>query len=280
MVKYNKILVAVDGSESSLHALKESFKLTKNGIVVVSAAPPYAGDLRLVGVRNVEALKREPCETALARAQEMAAAAGASIKAVCALGEPHERIVDLAEGEDCDLIVMGVKGQSFLERILIGSVTGRVIGYSQKDVLVVPPRAAIGWGRMLLAVDGSPSSGRAAQRAFALAKAYRGKLKVVTVLDLPPEFYGAGPKGAADLPIEAQGMAGVKAQAESLGLKAEILVREGTPYKVITDLARKEKINLIILGSHGKTGLKKLLMGSVTERVIGHAPCPVLVVKG
>ena len=49
--------------------------------------------------------------------------------------------------------------------------------------------------------------------------------------------------------------------------------------EVITDVARKKNIDLIVLGSHGRTGLKRLLMGSVTESVIAHAPCPVLVVK-
>ena len=48
----------------------------------------------------------------------------------------------------------------------------------------------------------------------------------------------------------------------------------------VADRAQKEKASLIVMGSHGRTGLKRLLMGSVTERVIGHAPCPVLVVKG
>lgn len=280
MAKYKKILVAVDGSDTSLHALKESFRLVANWITVVSVAPPYEGDLRLVGVKNAEALRREPCGTALAKSQEIADSAGASIKTVCAIGELHEGIVDLAEKENCDLIVMGAKGHGLLERLLMGSVTRRVIGYSPIDVLVVPPQAAIGWQKMLLATDGSPDSLRAAEKALDLAQAYGGELKVLSVLDLPPQFLEGNPGISLEAPKEIKGVAELETQAQARGVKIEILMRQGTPYQVITDLARDEKMGLIIMGSHGRTGLQRLLMGSVTERVIGHAPCPVLVVKG
>lgn len=280
MAKYKKILVGVDGSDTSLHALKESFRLGTNWITVISVAPPYEGDLRLVGVKNAEALRREPCETAQAKAQELADAAGAFIKTVCVVGEPHEEIVDLAETGNCDLIVMGAKGHGLLERLLVGSVTRRVIGFSDQDVLVVPLAASIGWGRMLLATDGSPDSLRAAARALDLAKAYGGELKAVSVLDLPPQLYEGNVGLLTEVPQEPPGLPEVEAKAREMGVKIEILVRTGIPYEVITELAREEKMDLIIMGSHGRTGLKRLLMGSVTERVIGHAPCPVLVVKG
>ena len=54
---------------------------------------------------------------------------------------------------------------------------------------------------------------------------------------------------------------------------------EGVAYAAIAELAQEQQANLIVMGSHGQTGLMRLLMGRVTERVIGHAPCPVLVVK-
>ena len=71
----------------------------------------------------------------------------------------------------------------------------------------------------------------------------------------------------------------VKEQATSAGINAEGFVREGDTYKKIIDLAREMDVHIIMMGSHGRTGLKRLLMGSVAERVIGLAPCPVLIVK-
>lgn len=156
----------------------------------------------------------------------------------------------------------------------------RVIGYSPIDVLVVPLTAEIGWKKILLATDGSKYSKAAAERAIDFAGEYGGELRVVSVVDVPAEFYGEAPDAVEDLINKAKGYAeDVKRQAESSGIKAETFVREGEAYRVIIDVARESGAGIIVMGSHGRTGLKRLLMGSVTEKVIGHAPCPVLVVK-
>ncbi|MCX5891781.1 MAG: universal stress protein, partial [Deltaproteobacteria bacterium] len=129
MGKYKRILVAVDGSEPSLHALSEAFKLSTSWVTVVAVSPFYEGDLRLLGMPKSERLIREPCDTALAQAQELADEAGAVIQPVCERGETHERIVALAEIGSRDLIVMGARGHGVLENLLVGSVSRRVIGF-------------------------------------------------------------------------------------------------------------------------------------------------------
>lgn len=277
------MLVAIDGSESSMHALKESFKLARNEkswITVVSVVPEYKGDLDLVALGNVMASMRKPCEDALHKAEELAKAEGALIKTVCEEGEAYERIIDLAEADNCELIVMGRRGMSRLERVLVGSVTARVIGHSPIDVLVVPLTAEIGWKKILLATDGSRYSKAAAERAIDFAGEYGGELRVVSVIDVPAEFYGEAPDAVEDLVAKAKAyVEDVKKQAEASGVKAETLVREGETYRMILDVAEDLGVNAIVLGSHGRTGLKRLLMGSVTEKVIGYASSPVLVVK-
>ncbi|MEW6658596.1 MAG: universal stress protein [Thermodesulfobacteriota bacterium] len=278
--KFNRILVALDGSETSFHALEQAFRLVDGLISVVSVAPVYQGDLRLVGVSEPHTVMTEPCHTALTKAQEMADAAGAQIKTVCDIGEPHERIVERAAAESRDLIVMGAKGHSFIERALLGSVTRRVIGYTPKDVLVVPPQAQVGWEKILLATDASPASEAATARALNLAQAYGSGLQVLAVMEFSPQIYGEPPVTADWRNRLLAYVEGIAGQALSRNIAATGLVLEGTPYKAIVDLAQKEKSSLIVMGSHGRTGLKRLLMGRVTERVIGHAPCPVLVVKG
>ncbi len=280
MAKYNRILVAVDGSETSLHALQESFKLTGSWVTVVTVAPFYEGDLRLVGAPQPQALMTEPCNTALETAQELADAAGALIQTACMAGEPYERIVDLAESGNRDLIVMGAKGHSFIERALLGKVTRRVIGYTQRDVLVVPPQAEVGWQKILLATDASPASEAAVARALDLARDYGGELQVAAVMEFAPPIFAEPPEAAAWRDLLQNYVDAIAARAQTREVPATALVLEDTPYKAIVDLAQREKSNLIVMGSHGRTGLKRLLMGSVTERVIGHAPCPVLVVKG
>lgn len=283
MGRYRKILVAVDGSDSSTHALRESFKLAtneKSWITVVSVVPPYEGELELVGLRDMRRALKEPCEKTLSMAGDIAKEERALIKTVCEEGEIYERIVDLADAENCDLIVMGRKGMSRLEKTLVGSVTARVIGHSQRDVLVVPDNSPIGWERILIATDGSRYSKAAASKAIDFAKSYGGELKVVSVVDVPPEFYAEAPNALDGMIARSKGYTkDLKAQAESAGIRAETFVGEGEPFRFISDLAIKQKADTIIIGSHGRTGLKRLLMGSVTEKVIGHTPCPVLVAK-
>ncbi len=281
MHMYKNLLVGVDGSDISLHALKESFKLAREDLLVVAVAPPYSGDLRPMGVTDIGALLREPCEVALSKASAMAEAEGVQIRPVCVMGEPYEAIVELAEDEGRDLIIMGVRGASFAERLFVGSTTARVIGLSSQDVLVVPDKASIGWERILLATDGSEYSRKATQRAIELVQCSGGSLKVLSVLEISPHIYAVAPEIAEEkIKLPKQYVEEVKQEAAARGIIAEDFVREAeSAYEVIIDLAREKDIDLIVMGSHGRTGLKRLLMGSVTERVIAHAPCPVLVVK-
>jgi nucleotide-binding universal stress UspA family protein len=283
MGRYRKILVAVDGSGSSFHALRESFKLAsdeKSWITVVSVVPSFEGDLELVGVRDIKTALRQPYEKALLVSKEIANTERALIKTVLEEGETYERIVDLADAEDCDLIITGRKGTRHLEKSLMGSVTARVIGHSQRDVLVVPDGSHVGWEKILVATDGSRYSRVAAERAIDFAKSYGGELRVVSVVDVPAEFYAEAPNALDDMINKAKEyVKDVRLRSESAEVRAESFVGEGEAYQIITDIARKEEVNVIVMSSHGRTGLKRLLMGSVAERVIGHAPCPVLVVR-
>jgi len=283
MGRYKKILSAVDGSISGMHALRESFKFASNEkswITVTSVVPSYVGDLDMVGVGDVMGAMRRPCEKALKDAERLAKEEGVLIRTVCEEGEIFERISDLAAAENCDLIVMGRRGLHRLERALIGSVTARVIGYSQRDVLVVPDDTHVGFQRVLVATDGSKQCKPAVERAIDFARSYGGDITVVSIVDVPAEFYAEAPQVVEDLVHKAKGyVEEVKKQAETSGVKVESFVKEGEAYQAIVDLAKDRDVNIIVMGSHGRTGLKRLLMGSVAEKVIGYAPCPVLVTR-
>lgn len=283
MGKYKKILVAVDGSESGNNALRQAFKLAndeKCWITVTSVVPPYEGDIDLTGVKDVRKAMGKPCEDALEEARKIAETERALIKTVCEEGETYERIVDLADAENCDVIVVGRRGRRHFERALVGSVTARVIGHTQRDVLVVPNNTALGWKKILVATDGSKYSAVAVDKAVAFAKSYGGGLVVVSIVDVPTEFYAEAPKAVEDMIRKAKEYtAAVKKQAEAAGVKAETFIGEAEADEAIIKLAAEQGVNMIVVGSHGRTGLRRLLMGSVTEKVIGNAPCPVLVVK-
>jgi len=283
MGRYRKILVAVDGSESSRNALKQAIKLANSEecwITVVSVIPSYTGDLSATFIGDMRKAMAEPCEKALSEAENIAKSERTLIKTVCEEGEIYERIVDLADAENCDLIVMGRKGLSQIERAFMGSVAARVIGHSQRDVLVVPINTTIGWKSIFLNTDGSKYSEAATESAINFAKSYGGELMVLSVVEVTEEFLARAPGMVEDMVKKAKGFVeDVKKKAEESNIKTTPFVREGEAYRVITNLARENKADIIVMGSHGRTGLRRLLMGSVTAKVIGHSPCPVLVVK-
>ncbi len=281
MARYRKILVAFDGSEPARNALEQAIRLAdedKSWIKVVAVLPSYQGELEMVGVANIKETMEGPGRKLLAEAKEIASARGVHILTNLEQGEPYERIVHVADDESCDLIIMGRKGTNRLERALMGSVTARVIGHTSKDVLVVPAHAAIVWDHPLVATDGSEFGDMAVADACLIAQTRGVPLTAVSVVYTNDEFSALAPKMLDDLISQARELLEVVQQrAEGQGVVLTPVVMEGEPHEAILAAAAKLPASLIVMGSHGKKGLTRLLMGSVTERVIGLSTCPVLI---
>ena len=283
MGRYKRILVAFDGSDSSSNALRQAIKLArleKSWVKVVSVVPSYEGELELLGVQDVETAIRGPAEKLLSEAKAIAGGEGVSVITNLEKGEAYERIVDVAESEKCELIVMGRKGHGRIEKALIGCVTERVIGHTMKDVLVVPNGTTLGLNAILLATDGSKCSDAAIAKAIDLAKSYGSSLGIVSVADVTDEFKIEASKIVEKLTRDAKGIVQEASdKAKTSGIDALTYVKAGEAYSIITGLAAEQGTELIVMGSHGRKGLSRLLMGSVTEKVIGYSCTPVLVVK-
>lgn len=280
---YKKVLIAIDGSETSMYALREYIRFSKAdnpSISVVSVVPTYEGDLAATWTNNIVASIKKQCDASLSEAIKIAKEEGITIQALCEEGTIHEKIVDLADMENYDLIVMGKKGLSLIERAFVGSVTERVIGYSRQDILVIPNGAKIGRRNLLVATDGSAYSEAAARKAIEIAMQYHGEIKALSVVDVTVEFMLRAHEIYDTLVAKAKGFSdAIKQKALAAGIKAEALVRDGEVYQVIIDVAKEQQADMIIMGSLGRTGIKRLLMGSTAERVLGHATFPVLIVK-
>jgi nucleotide-binding universal stress UspA family protein len=281
MAKYRKILVAYDGSSSAKNALTLAGKLAredKSWIKVLAVVPTYQGDLDLIGVSHIKEAITGPGERLLAEARKVAESEDVHILTDLEQGEPYEQIVRVAAEENCDLIIMGRRGGGNLERELMGSVTARVIGHTRKDVLVIPEKSALAWENILLATDGSPSCDNALARSLEIAQERGSKLAAVSVVYTNDEFYALGQTVIQGMYKEADKVLDkVKKWAGDLGVQAEVFIKDGEPHQAIVELAAERASDLIVMGSHGRKGLTRLLMGSVTERVIGYANCPVLV---
>jgi len=281
---YRRILVAVDGSDSSRNAFRQACKVAREGkswIAVITVIPRYVDQFQTPGTREkVERSLRAEGEKVLAGFKTLAGEEGISITTVLEEGIPHEAIVETAREGSYGLVVTGRHGRGRLERTLVGSVAARVIGHSSKDVLVVPSGSGLSWDRILLCTDGSESSEAALGRALELARASGGSVTAVSVVDVTDEFSTQAPEAVEGMIEKARAtLEAVKRKAEKSSVTAEVFVKEGNTHDLLVELARQTKAGVIVMGSHGRTGLKRLLMGSVTEKVIGLAPCPVLVTR-
>lgn len=284
MARYRKILVAVDGSDSSKNAFRQACRIVhddKSWITVLTTIPVYQDQFDVLTTKEKVSKKLlEEGEKIISEIKEIADEEDVYIRTKIEEGTPFQTIVDIADEGGFDLIVMGRHGMKRLEKTLVGSVTARVIGHSQSDVLVVPMNSSVGWKEILLTTDGSKYSRAAMEKAAELAKSYEGKLKVVSIVDVTDEFQTEAPDAVEKLIGEAKGFVNdVKKNAEAQGLKIETFVKEGETYRIIADMAMQNNSNVIVMGSYGRTGIRRLLMGSVTEKVIGYSPCPVLIVK-
>lgn len=282
--RYRKILVAVDGSESSRNAFRQACRIVrhdKSWITTLTVVPPYQDQFQTLNIREKvsRALKLEG-QKILDDISTVAQEEDVYVKFRLEEGSPVDTILDVAEENFFDLIVTGRRGKNRLDRSLIGTVTARIIGLSTCDVLVVPKNTTVAWSSLLVPIDGSSYSASSAQRAIGLAKAYGASIKVISIVDVTEEFQAQAPDAVENLVSQAwQHVDEVGRKAHAMDVPAERFVREGESFKVITDMARKQGTDIIVMGSHGRTGVKRLFMGSVTEKVIGHAACPVLVVK-
>ena len=268
--KLEKLLLATDRSLFSEGAILEGINFAKKCssrlyiISVMETNPEY----ETIGA---DAFQKEEEEaiTYLESVKTKASQQGLSCQSLLLYGdEPYQLIVDTAAEKMVDMIIIGRHGRTGLMKVLMGSVATKVIGHSRCKVLVVPKAARIEYRNILLASDGSEHSIAAASEAIGIAKRCGSNIIALSVAHSEAELKEA--KTNASRVIE---------MAQKDGIPAEALTPIGKPYDVIIETAGGRAVDLIVMGTYGKTGLRKVFMGSTTEKVIGHTACAVLVVK-
>jgi nucleotide-binding universal stress UspA family protein len=207
-------------------------------------------------------------------------------------GRPGPAIVAAAEEGGADLIVMGTHGRRGVPRALMGSVTEEVIRAAPCPVLAVrqrAPRHEAGlFSRVLVPMD-FPEEGAARHLPIAMEIARRsdGTLDLLHVVEdiILPGVYGAfaNPLPATMYPeVETRvtdEMRRAVLEAPGGDVPFQVHVTNGRPGNAIVDFATAHHSDLIVVASHGRTGFDRFVLGSVSESVVRHAPCPVLVVK-
>ncbi|HEX8948458.1 MAG TPA: universal stress protein [Dissulfurispiraceae bacterium] len=287
--EFGRLLLATEDSGQTRGAMLEAINLAKvcSGKLFVTSVVEANEEFATLAPQLVE-------KNALQTRQHLdfvkaaAAQEGLDCEVIAHQGEePYRYIVEDAVKKQADTIVMGKQVKSGLKRLMMGSVTAKVIGHSPCNVLVVPGDARVEYKRILVASDGSRYSAAAIRDAISMAKRCGAGLTAVTVVpsesispldivhsEMQKDLIAGKELNAAECIIK-----DIRAASEREGIKLEGLVLAGKPYEAIIGAAKERNIDLIVVGSHGKTGLEKLLMGSVAERVIVLSPCAVLVVK-
>lgn len=136
--------------------------------------------------------------------------------------------------------------------------------------------------RILLATDLSAASEGATDQALQLARDLRAELLVVSVIDADSPLGGTGAVVRMDQRRAAREVAaqGIVVKGRRAGVNVHFLVWEGEPGPAIVDAAVSEAADLVVVGTHGRSRVGRLVLGSVSDHVVRHAPCPVLIVRG
>lgn len=284
-----KILVPLDGSKLSEAALPwarllaqgepsevmlcRSFEPLSSLYLVPDMLPPLSGsmDTQTIGKQVLDYLEGhdegfpEDCRV--------------HTRADC--GAPADEI--LSRAATGDIVVMASHGRGGLGRWLMGSVTTKVVRASPKPVLVVgglcdkdspePPRL----NKIMVPLDGSPTSELALEHAVRLARSHEARLLLyegVSLVDIKHEVVEQANQAELD---RARGY--LERQAKSCeGVEVDILVCQTPARHGIVKYAQQEHVDLIVMGSHGRSGVSLWMLGSVAEEVLQQSTCPVLIV--
>lgn len=281
------ILLAADGSEYSESAAREAVYLAKacesklSLIYVLEINPEFETE----GLKFVEKMEIEAREY-IEKIRKDASKENVEFEVIVRRSDnAYKAIVEEAEKGKSDVIIMGTRGRTGLKKLIMGSVTAKVIGHAPCNILVVPKGAKNDCRNILTATDGSRYGSAAAAMAIEIAKRCNSNLTIISVF--PSEDVVHVEHARLQLRAAAEDefkkmethVRDIKDKAVKEGVKAEGYLLSGSAAETIIETANEYKADIVILGSHGRTGLDRLVMGSVTERVIVLSSCAVLVVK-
>jgi uncharacterized protein len=272
--RFESFLVASDGSEFSAAAVREAIGMARkcNAQLNVMSLVATGVEHEALG----ESILKQEMETSkqhLDGIMEQATVAGVACETHLIHGQTVDReIVGLADQLNVDLIVMGRRGRRGLARLMLGHATAQVIGLAHCNVMVVPRAARVEGRHIVLATDGSRFADAAAITAASMAGFCKAKSTVVSVTTP-----GHAPENRQEAEQVVQR---IVEHMKNEGIDAEGLVLDGRPDELIVAVARERDADLIVTGSHGRTGLERVLLGSTTERILNETSCAVLVVKG
>jgi len=277
MASFKKILCPVDFSDSSKQAfsfakrLAEAFNAKLHVLHVTPKPPEYYA--YLVPEYGVYAPRME--EGIEERMNSFLEDWKGAYQKFVRVGTPYKNVLRMAEHDKYDLIVMGAKGVSPLAPMLVGGTAERVVRGARCPVITVREKPDATIDRVLFCTDLSEDSLKAGPYATTIAEKFGATLYLLHVIEL-----GEPHNEAMYHKLEEQLLKKLKVTGKAKALTVKKMVRRNLEAGMeISNFAREEKIDLVVMTTHGRGGLSRLLLGSVAEKVIRFAPCPVMTVR-
>ena len=296
MIHMQKILFPTDFSDTTSAALGHALMLADRfhaELIMLHAAPAHEKpqDIRFPEIYPAADELQETLEDQLVQIFGVEPAHKLRLQRVVHQNNnPTQEICAFAETQQIDLIIMGTHGRSGLSHLFAGSVAEEVVRKANCPVMTVragKKAAEVSpYFDILVPIDFSLHSQKALRYGRTLALLFDATLHLLHVLDKPilPSHYGLGEDSLMQLHPEAphrsrEEMLRLLEQWGSVRVKHQIHLREGRAYHEIVDFAAKQQVDLLVMGTHGLSGLEHFLLGGTTEKVMRHVSCPVLAVK-
>jgi nucleotide-binding universal stress UspA family protein len=281
---FENILVPTDGSDCAQAAVGYAADLATRYDSRVHALC-VADSRTLENLPQYDQITKEREEVA-ERACNDLSESGVAVEQAVRTGVPYETILRYATEQDIDLIVMGTHGRTGVQRYLLGSVTEKVVRLSDVPVLTAKSEGdgevTCPYTEILVPTDGSEGAEAAVDPAVDIAHTYNARLHTLSVIDTMA--MGVDVRSGAILEaLEESARSAVKtveeqaAQASVSAVETEI--EHGSPYRGIRSYVEEHDIDLVVMGTHGRSGIERYLLGSVAEKTVRTSPVPVMTVR-
>lgn len=285
-MRFHKIVCAIDFSPGSDAAVQTAARIAdEHGAELVLAhawyVAPASASLDHSLIRQIA----NEAERVLEATRKLVAAAGSTrVSAKLLVGVPWHALVELAEHElDIDLLVLGARGRTGLARFLLGSVSEKVLRHAPCSVLIVRPGTPpTPFAHAAVAIDFSVDAEHATELASALVEP-SGEITLIHATESPTSEVRDSSIAALvrDLADGANQRLEVAAdelrQRASARVTTTLIDGRSPGARLVEAIESDPTLDLVITGSHGRTGIRRVLLGSVAERIARHTAIPVLV---
>lgn len=286
---YDQILFPTDGSDGATIAFDHVLDIAAENdatVHILNVADTTQDSVLQIQGDVIDVLEQEG-EQIVRDAADRAQQRGVASVTEVFQGEPYSTIIDYAESRDIVLVTMPTHGRRGLERFLLGSTTERVVRRTDVPVLTIRPDVDISvthpYRDILVPTDGSDCATEAVTTGANMVTADETTLHLLSVIDIASLGadvrshiqFSALEESAEEILDEATAVskdAGVESISEAVEYGASI-------HKVILSYIENHDIDLVVVGTHGRTGFDRYVLGGVTEKLVRTSPIPVLTVR-